>query len=95
MYIGPFPSDAMSLSLSPGSPSCNIENMKEAGDEATVHYISYLLFPEALLGWQVALIVIGVLLWFLAVGLDIVGVVLLILLAREKCKPRTMPCCAV
>ena len=43
-----------------------------------------------MLGWQVALIVIGVLLWFLAVGLDIVGVVLLILLAREKCKPSTI-----
>ena len=38
------------------------------------------------MGWQVALTVIGVLLWFLAVGLDIVGVVVLILLAREKCK---------
>ena len=51
-----------------------------------ISYLYHAPLTEALLGWQVALVVIGVLLWFLALGLDIVGVVLLILLAREKCK---------
>ena len=75
------------------SNSCNIENMMDQarGRGYIVLLTSYSLSIEALLDWQVALIVIGVLLWFLALGLGIVGVVLLILLAREKCKPSTIP----
>ena len=41
---------------------------------------------DALLVWNIFLIIIGVVTWFIAAGLDAAGLVVLLLLVREKCK---------
>lgn len=63
--------------------SKNLVKVDNVSDLMT--YTSYFACVGSLLPWNWVMVAIGVVIWLIAATLDVVGLVVLIILAREKC----------